>query len=86
MSNLIPTEKIQQFDNEWRKLSFATLPFDSEGMEPEVHWRRLGKIPDGTGALQFHTLSEFMGSLLCLPHANVDVERVFSFVKLIKTK
>ena len=27
-----------------------------------------------------------MGSLLCLPHANVDVERVFSSVNLIKTK
>ena len=27
-----------------------------------------------------------MGSRLCLPHANVDVERVFSSVNLIKTK
>ena len=27
-----------------------------------------------------------MQSLLCLPHANVDVERVFSSVNLIKTK
>ena len=27
-----------------------------------------------------------MGSLLCLPHANVDVEHVFSSVNLIKTE
>ena len=36
--NLIPISKLQQLDNEWRKLSFTTLPFDSEGMEPEVFW------------------------------------------------
>ena len=84
--NLIPISKLQQLDNEWRKLSFTTLPFDSEGMEPEVFWGRLGKISNGVGTLLFHTLSAFMGSLLCLPHANVDVERVFSSVNLIKTK
>ena len=43
-------------------------------------------ISDGTGASQFLTLCTFMGALLCLPHANVDVERVFSSVNLIKTK
>ena len=42
-----------------------------------MFWGRLGKISNGVGTLQFHTLSAFMGSLLCLPHANVDVERVF---------
>ena len=84
--NLIPISKLQQLDNEWRKLYFTTLPFDSEGMEPEVFWGRLGKISNSVGTLQFHTLSLFMGSLLCLPHANVDVECVFSSVNLIKTK
>ena len=84
--NLIPISKLQQLDNEWRKLSFTTLPFDSEGMDPEVFWGRVGKISNGEGTLQFYTLSSFMGSLLCLPHANVDVERVFSSVNLVKTK
>ena len=83
--NLIPTSKLQQLDNEWRKLSFTTLPFDSEGMGPEVFWGR-GKLANGERTPQFHTLSAFMGSLLCLPHANVDVECVFSSVNLIKTK
>ena len=84
--NLIPISKLRQLDNEWRKLSFTTLAFDSEGMKPEVFWGRLGKISNGVGTLQFHTLSAFMGSLLCLPHANVDVERLFSSVNLIKTR
>ena len=49
--NLIPISKLQQLDNEWRKLSFTTLPFDSEGMEPEVFWGRLGKKSNGVGTL-----------------------------------
>ena len=84
--NLISVDKLQQLDNEWRKLSLVELPFDSQGMDPEVFWARLGKVTDGTGASQFLTLCTFMGALLCLPHANVDVERVFSSVNLIKTK
>ena len=39
--NLIPTSKLQLLDSEWRKLSFTTLPFDRQRMEPEVFW---GKI------------------------------------------
>ena len=55
-------------------------------MDPEMFWGRLSKISDGTGTLQFGVLCTFMQSLLYLPHANVDVERVFSAVNLIKTK
>ena len=76
----------KQLDNEWCKLSLVSLPFNSEDMDPEVFWGRLGKISDATGALQFNVLSTFMQSLLCLPHANADVERIFSSVSLIKTK
>jgi len=36
--------------------------------------------------VQFNVLCTFMQCLLCLPHANVDVERVFSSVSSIKTK
>ena len=55
-------------------------------MGPEEFCGRLHKITDGTGNAQFGILCEFMQSLLCLPHANVDVERVFSSVSSIKTK
>ena len=37
-------------------------------------------------ALELCSLCKFMQLLLCLPHGNVDVERVFSAVNLIKTK
>ena len=64
-------------------MDITTLPFDSERMEPVLLW---GTLSDSTGALKFHTLCAFIGSLLCLPQANVDVERVFSSVNLLKIK
>ena len=84
--NIIPESQLQTLDNQWRKLSYVNLPFDSEDMDPEEFWGCLNKITDGTGDTQFGTLCEFMQSLLCLPHANVDVKRVFSSVSAIKNK
>lgn len=55
-------------------------------MEPEEFWGKLSKVKDGAGNSQFKVLCNFMFSLLSLPHANVDVERIFSSVNLIKTK
>ena len=55
-------------------------------MEPEEFWGKLFQVKDGAGYAQFETLCNFMFSLPSLPHANVDVERIFSSVNLIKTK
>ena len=62
--NLIPTSKLQQLDNESRKLSFTTLPFDSEGMGPEVFWGRLGKLSNSEGTVQFHVLHCYVCPML----------------------
>ncbi len=50
----------------------------SEEMGPEEFWGRLDMITDGTGSPQFSNLCGFIQTLLCLPHANVDIERIFS--------
>ena len=84
--NIIPMTQLQTLDDQWRRLSHVTLPFDSDDMDPEEFWGRLDKITDGAGDAQFGVLCDFMQSMLCLPHANVDVERVFSSVTAIKTK
>ena len=65
---------------------FVTLPFDHEDMDPELFWERLSKITDGTDNPPFVVLCEFMQTLLCLPHSNVDVERTLSDVGSIKMK
>ena len=84
--NLITASKLQTLDDEWRRLRLVTLSFEQTEMAPEEFWGKLSAIKDGGGNPQFSTLCNFMHSLLSLPHANVDVERIFSSVNLIKTK
>ena len=84
--NFVPDSKMQQLDDEWRKLTIVSLPFDHEDMDPEEFFSRLNKLSDGTGNPPFSVLCKFMQTLLCLPHSNVDVERTFSDVSAIKTK
>ena len=86
LPNLVPQSKLQVLDTEWRRLTINPLPFDHEDMEPEEFWGRVSNITVGSGTLQFAVLSEFLQNLLCLPHTNVDVERVFSSVAAIKKK
>jgi hypothetical protein len=33
--NIIPTAQLQTLDDQWRRLSHVTLPFDSDDMDPE---------------------------------------------------
>ena len=80
--NIVPEAKMQIHDDEWRKLSVEPLPFDHKDMEPEEFWGTLSDVKDGGGLLQFPTHCSFMSSLLSLPHAKVEVERIFSCVKL----
>ena len=54
-------------------------------MEPEEFWGKLLEVKDGSGSAQFEMLADFIGTLLSLPHANIDVERIFSSVNLVKT-
>ena len=84
--NFLPHSKIQLLDDEWRKLAIVSLPFEDEDMEPEEFWERLSKLTDGTENPPFSVVCQFMKTLLCLPHANVDVERIFSEVNNIKTR
>ena len=83
--NIVPEAKLQTLDDKWRKLSVEPLPFDHEDMEPEEFWRTLSTDKNGAGSVQFLRLCSFMHCLLSLPHANVDIERVFSSVNLTKT-
>ena len=84
--NIVPETKLQTPEDEWCKLSVEPLPFDHEDMEPQEFWGTLSTVKNGAGSVQFPTLCSSMHCLLSLPHTNVDVERVFSSVNLIKNK
>ena len=45
--NFLPDSKMQLLDDEWRRLSIVSLPFEHEDMETEVFWERLSWISDG---------------------------------------
>ena len=84
--NLIAESKMQKLDDELRRFRIVTLPFHHKEVTPEEFWGKLSNVKDGGGNPQFRNICTFMHSLLPLPHANVDVERIFSSVNLIKTK
>ena len=72
--------------NGGRLLGVVDLPFDLTDMDPETFWGKILEIENGAGVSQFEMLGTFMCNLLSLPHVNVDVERIFSSVNLIKTR
>lgn len=49
-------------------------------------WAELKSMRDGNNELRFECLSKFMCGLLALPHSSACVERVFSQLKMVKTK
>ena len=49
-------------------------------------WSDLGKLTNTSEERRFPTVALLAKSVLSFPHSNVDVERIFSQVALIKTK
>ncbi|KAK3918984.1 Zinc finger protein 862 [Frankliniella fusca] len=92
-ADLVPRAKpkdmatLQLLDDQWRNLPLDDIPRDIiEEKEVDVFWARIGKITDGEGNSKYAVLSEFVLSVLSIPHANADVERIFSKITLIRTR
>lgn len=49
-------------------------------------WAEIASYRDATGDNPFEDLSRLALTLLCLPHSNADVERIFSHMNIVKTK
>jgi len=82
----LPASQMQRPDDEWCRLGISPLSFEYEDMDPEEFWHCLNLITDGTDIPPLKILCNFMKMPLCLPHANMDVERTFSDVTAVKTK
>ena len=54
--------------------------------EVVTYWGKISQLVDTSGERRFPTISQLTTSLLCLPHSNAEVERIFSHVTNIKTK
>ncbi|XP_060856921.1 uncharacterized protein LOC132934601 [Metopolophium dirhodum] len=92
--NLLPRltklndDLMQSIDNEWRQLPHFNISTDLLNYldQPDIFWYNLSKIQLGNQEFPFINLSNFALEVFSLPHSNVDCERVFSKVNLIKVK
>lgn len=82
--NVLPAEKIQQLDQEWRDLilddEISNLADTCASSPAEEFWAKVVVNE------KYRNLGTFVKAMLCLPVSNADCERVFSQVNLIKTK
>lgn len=78
-------------EEELSELNDETLSYDANRCilpittDVEAYWKEVGDIKDCDGAVRFVRITQLARGLLCLPHGNADVERLFSHVSLIKT-
>ena len=79
--NIIKSTDLVVLEEEWRQLSFTEPPFIFNPRKDHID-----RFWGGVDEIKFPTVTSFVKSLLALSHSNVDVERIFSQVALIKTK
>lgn len=83
----IYTDNYQQLDNEWRNIENVMIPESIQQIRnPETFFNEISTLTDEFGNVYFNELPKFALTVLSLPTSNVDVERIFSKVNLIKTK
>ena len=81
--NIVPTEKLQCLDHEWRQLVFdeemSDLADSCATSPTEEFWAKVAANDN------YKIFGTFAKAMLCLPVSNADCERVFSQVNMIKT-
>lgn len=82
--NLVPEPQHDAVNDEWRNLPFHTTKIQ-ETSDPVQFWYKVRALEYADKSQVFPHLSDFMLSLLVLPHSTATVERIFSQVNLIKT-
>ncbi|RXG59361.1 hypothetical protein Avbf_12032 [Armadillidium vulgare] len=79
--------KLQDIDDEWRRLPMDQLPEDiTQEEEVDVFWHKLSSFKSSEEVLKYKELPRFALSILALPHANADCERTFSKLNLTKNE
>lgn len=80
--------EIQILDDQWRSLPLENLPkIITEEKDTDKFWVLLLNFKhEGSSIAIYKELSEFVLSILSLPHSNAECERLFSKVNRTKTK
>jgi hypothetical protein len=74
---------IAQIELEWENIHHVRW---EEKQDTEKFWIEVINYRDASGQNPFENLVDLAFKILCLPHSNADIERVFSQMNLIKTK
>lgn len=80
---LTPADQISVIEGQWQNL---TLIKWNESKNTVSFWSEVSRYRDASDCNPLKELAEFALSVLVLPHANADVERVFSQMAIVKTK
>lgn len=85
--SLVTNETVQAVDTEWRLLQNTDLDIQAQaGVTPIKFWIGVRDVKSGDNTPLFPHLSQFILSLLILPHSSATVERIFSAINRMKTK
>lgn len=74
---------ISQVEFQWDNLRSINW---KETKDTEKFWTEVINYRDSSGESPFKHLNDLALKVLCLPHSNADIERIFSQMNLVKTK
>ncbi|CAH1106772.1 unnamed protein product [Psylliodes chrysocephalus] len=74
---------VSKIENEWASLHLINW---AETQSTEQFWIEVNNYRDASNENPFQNLVNLALRILCLPHSNADVERVFSSVSIVKNK
>jgi hAT family C-terminal dimerisation region/N-terminal of Par3 and HAL proteins len=84
--NVVQETDLDLLQDEWKALPSAKESLRNfTDFDPPKFWSSIKVIRDGNDQPKFGVLSDFMCTMIVLPHSSACVERVFSQVNIIKT-
>lgn len=83
--NIVNNNDLQALDTEWRILRNCK-EIETFSNEAVGFWQEVSKMKLGDGTPVFKILTNFVFTILSLPHSSANVERIFSDINLTKTK
>ena len=84
---LVEESQLDQLHDQWKMLPTAvsTLQHMTD-LFPDQFWPQIKSVTDGNDTPKFGLLSDFMCTMLTLPHSSACVEQIFSQVNMVKNK
>ena len=84
---LVEESQLDQMHDQWKMLPTAVSTLQHmTNLSPDQFWPQIKSLTDGNDTPKFGLLSDFMYTMLTLPHSSACVEQIFSQVNMVKNK